>query len=1068
MTDLTRLLHNPGLSSSALDKTQFAVGQDHELTTKQQSATGFGRVLEWGKNTFSAEQKNLNRAGFDAYVSELKKVNQELGTQLESKLQKIKTDGKPLTLRAVQRVLTDQSHDNVLTNVKSQADHLIHTLKSAGQNWPQYVPQARVTQLRQTLEVMQMHLRGAGDLDSQVAMAGLCRQIDQLTGDSSANWIVPEAQLGTKGQELLKVFHPHLGKLVDTPVSNTQWRTMLKAHDELKVGNTLKNEQAVRHSAMSIIKSTGLHSGLRFLEKAPTAALVDLARQAGHGVYTEFDILHDVQAEDDAKVLDPDSLRLLKAYNASTAESKARIQLDAPTPTVAAAGAKPAKPKQESQDPAFKQEFQQVKDLRAFFAECLSPSNPADLQTLSSADRLKKACVSNADKFASIFTLPSEGNPEVPPEVVEAMYALVDDATFSKLQEAQAQGAWADSEAILQQHFSSLPAERFESLNTAIDQSMSAFKAPVTQVLYQLSEGFEGVPGNLANFLSLAFRTYYENQAPVDQKSMVASYMRGSVEGSSDVQKLASLVAGGGPYMIKMLQLVGDNVSGENAKDIKDALAFVKSGLPPIAPDIRNAMLLGIVNDSNGKITALQGVRSLGAASVGETFLTRVNKDDGSSETAVVKLLRPGIAQRAGRERVFMDSVAKMLPGMQGTFAGIADQIEAEMDLTSEAANVRLGAVYDGKGNPYVQSMKLSDAAPAKTNYMMIQKAPGSTAAHYLEHLSRHSDRTPIHPMVLANRMGAMMNDLAEKWVEEAIFGSGFYHGDLHSGNIMYKADEGSENGTLTVIDFGNSKVLNPTERRAIFRMMCTAEIKSAPDFCRDFETILSAEGKSIMTGDKRTAFLSKIEEAFNKTDPETGMTASTGTIIDSILTSANDLGIEVPGAIANFSRSEMMLENAFKDITKLSKANWESFRDLKARDPQLTAEMKDRTSRLGRHIDRKINDLGKQNPVPIDTIEKLKSIKATLLNESQGFVAMEAADIDFLLELDAPLPQEQRILEHAVNRLKQTIAVSQQEVPNDPAEFSIEKAIGNVLARNMANSLNLTGLDLARRMLTT
>jgi hypothetical protein len=167
--------------------------------------------------------------------------------------------------------------------------------------------------------------------------------------------------------------------------------------------------------------------------------------------------------------------------------------LDAPTPTVAAAGAKPAKPKQESQDPAFKQEFQQVKDLRAFFAECLSPSNPADLQTLSSADRLKKACVSNADKFASIFTLPSEGNPEVPPEVVEAMYALIDDATFSKLQEAKAQGAWAGSEGILQQHFSSLPAERFESLNTAIDQSMSAFKAPVTLTLasmrLQISNG---------------------------------------------------------------------------------------------------------------------------------------------------------------------------------------------------------------------------------------------------------------------------------------------------------------------------------------------------------------------------------------------------------------------------------------------------------------------------------------------------------------------------------------------------------------------------------------------------
>jgi hypothetical protein len=61
------------------------------------------------------------------------------------------------------------------------------------------------------------------------------------------------------------------------------------------------------------------------------------------------------------------------------------------------------------------------------------------------------------------------------------------------LQEAKAQGAWAGSEAILQQHFSSLPAERFESLNTTIDQSMSAFKAPVTLTLasmrLQISNG---------------------------------------------------------------------------------------------------------------------------------------------------------------------------------------------------------------------------------------------------------------------------------------------------------------------------------------------------------------------------------------------------------------------------------------------------------------------------------------------------------------------------------------------------------------------------------------------------
>lgn len=1068
MTDLNRLLQQPGLSSKTLDATRFSVGEDQKLSTTQQKAFGVGRLIEWVKDRVSTQQKDLNRAGFDAYVGELKKVNQELGTQLESKLQQVRQSGKPLTLRAVQRVLTNHSQgEDVLRNVKTQASNLVQSLKFGGSNWAHFVTPAQVTQVRQTLEVMQMHLRGAGDVEGQVSLAALSRSIDELTGNTAAEWIVPEAQLSKKGQEPLKVFHPQLGKMVDTPVNNSQWRSLLKAHAELQEGKTPKDEDAVKHSALSIIKSTGLHSGLRILEKAPTADLVDLARQVGLGMYSKFDQLHAVQAEEDAKVLDPDSLRLLQAYNESTAESKARIQLEDSAPPAPVAGAKPAKPKQVSQDPTFKKEFQEVKDLRAFFAECLSPSNPADFETLSDGERIRKACVGQADKFASLFTLPEEGNPELPPDVMKAMFGLVNDETFAKLQEAQAQGAWSTAGAILQQHFASLPAERFEAFSATIDQSMDVFKLPVTEVLNQLSEGFDGVPGNLANFLSRAFRTYYENQAPVDQKSMVASYMRGSVEGSSDVQKLASLVAGGGPYMIKMLQLVGDNVSGENAKEIKEALAFVKSGLPPIAAEIRNAMLLGIVNDSEGKITGLKDVRSLGAASVGETFLTKVSKDDGTSEMAVVKLLRPGIAQRAGRERVFMDSVAKLLPGMQGTFAGIADQIEAEMDLTSEAKNVKLGAVYDDKGNPYVKSMKLSDAAPAKTNYMMIQRAPGSTAAHYLEHLKRHSDRTPIHPMVLANRMGAMMTDLAEKWVEEAIFGSGFYHGDLHSGNIMYKADEGSENGTLTVIDFGNSKVLNPTERRAIFRMMCTAQIKSASDFARDFETILSAEGKSQMTGDKRTAFLSKIEEAFNKKNPTTGLGASTGEIIDAILTSANDLGIEVPGAIANFSRSEMMLENAFKDITQLSKSNWESFKDLKTRDPELTAEMKDRTSRLGRQIDRKVTELGKQNPVPTETIDKLKGLKTTLLDESQGFAVMETADIDFMLQLDAALPPEERILEPAVNRLKQTHAVKQTAVPEFAAEFSIENAIANVLERNVANSLKLTGVDLARRVLT-
>jgi predicted unusual protein kinase regulating ubiquinone biosynthesis (AarF/ABC1/UbiB family) len=799
-------------------------------------------------------------------------------------------------------------------------------------------------------------------------------------------------------------------------------------------------------------------------------------------MYTEIDILHSIQHDIDSKVLDPDSLKLLDDFNQASPQDRLKIVL-APGQAQSATSTASAAPRAagpESGDPAVKEAPKEIRSLRGLFAECLSPTDPSKIDTQSPALRAKQACIEHAHALLPLVGLrladeglrddqlaALAGSTEMPVPVLESLLELIDlDWARSLIAN---QGA-SDDEKIrtIGQALRSLPDDRFANLAQETDRSLDVFKAPVKMVFQQLAEGFEGIPGNLANFLSQAFRTYFEHQAPIDQRTMLASYMRGSVQESTEVMKLASLVAGGGPYMIKMLQLVGDNVTGEHAKEMKEALAFVKSGLPPIAPSIRDAMLLGVIKDSQGKIKALKDIRSLGAASVGETFLAKVEKDDGSSDMVVVKLLRPGIAQRAGRERQFMDAVAQTLPGMQGTFAGIADQIEAEMDLRSEATNVRLGEVYDHRGDPYVQSMKLSSTVPAKTNYMMIERAPGSTLAHYVEHLNRHSDRTPIHPFVLATRMGSMMNALAEKWVEEAIFGSGFYHGDLHAGNIMYKADEGGDKGTLTVIDFGNSKVLSEIERRSVFRMMCTAHIKSPGEFCKDFEAILSPEGRALMTDQKRAEFISKITDAFNRKDPRTGEAVSTGQMIDAILTSANNLGLEVPGPIANFSRSEMMLENAFKELTKQAHDTWESFRDLRQRDPELKQEVAMRTNNLVKAFDRKLKILNKLDPAPTADIAQLQLLKTRVSESADGFESLESDDIEFMLNLEEQLPAQERTLTPAINRIKQTYAIKRDlaSIPDQPPIFSIEQAIGSVFGRNKSAAFKLTGLGLATEVL--
>ena len=60
---------------------------------------------------------------------------------------------------------------------------------------------------------------------------------------------------------------------------------------------------------------------------------------------------------------------------------------------------------------------------------------------------------------------------------------------------------------------------------------------------------------------------------------------------------------------------------------------------------------------------------------------------------------------------------------------------------------------------------------------------------------------------------GEAIYELIQVWFREAIFESGFFHGDLHSGNVFLDIDEEdaaferrfSGNHLVTLIDFGNA-----------------------------------------------------------------------------------------------------------------------------------------------------------------------------------------------------------------------------------------------------------------------
>ena len=431
---------------------------------------------------------------------------------------------------------------------------------------------------------------------------------------------------------------------------------------------------------------------------------------------------------------------------------------------------------------------------------------------------------------------------------------------------------------------------------------------------------------------------------------------------------LGGLLKGAGPLFQKMLQgLPIDSMPPE----IKGAMEDVKSKLAPIPREIVDAQLLGMVERSGGKITKIKVDRALGAASVGQTFLCKFYGPDLPEEgkDVVVKLLKPDVRNRMMREKAVLLSCArstdniqrtrKGMPvlkadekgGMEATYEGQLSRIEEELDLSIEARNVVKGALYDkpmekGLESDGVKSMKLDDLVAPTVNSMVLEKAKGTTLDRYMKDVDKriqelmgdlykkNPDGSVMlqggHPVLIdaANQMEEgykiqtareelhkelerllkrheYMSTLAEKWVNEGIFKEGFYHGDLHAGNIMID-DDGA-----TLIDFGNATALDEKQRVNVTLMVGAAAVGDVDGFIEGLHNLLDKE----FEGDFKSAqadLKTGLKEIFSLGDSNCA-----GQRIALALLKAQELRLQVPAAIFNFSQSQLRLQNAMESMER-------------------------------------------------------------------------------------------------------------------------------------------------------
>ncbi len=445
---------------------------------------------------------------------------------------------------------------------------------------------------------------------------------------------------------------------------------------------------------------------------------------------------------------------------------------------------------------------------------------------------------------------------------------------------------------------------------------------------------------------------YIEKAAFSDKMRMVSAALRNMPKiGQDDLQELgekgignkimSGYIKGAGPLLHKMLQ--GLPVSSMD-ESMQEMVADVRSRLMEIDEELVDGQLQQIINESNGSIERIEKVKVLGAASVGQTVLVKVfetGKKKGVEK--VVKILRPDVQNYIDREKAFMEGCAKEVDeevyrkkhghapaedykgGMLKTYLGKEKAILRELDLRLEADNVEKGSIYEDE-LLNIRSMKLDKNTKSTVQTIVLEKAKGVSVDKFIDNKNEirdklekeattAKDKSQVHIYKSIDELHALRKDLktkqqylvnlTTKWLDEAIFNTGFFHGDLHAGNIMMD-DEG-----ITIIDYGNASKLKPKEQIAILNLLAAAARFNDTRVIKHIRSMLSPEANRIFER-KKTDLSANIATIVKKED---------GMPVQTILAVLNELQkeeIEIPEGLYNFIQCFVRIIGTLTDYKNL------------------------------------------------------------------------------------------------------------------------------------------------------
>lgn len=337
----------------------------------------------------------------------------------------------------------------------------------------------------------------------------------------------------------------------------------------------------------------------------------------------------------------------------------------------------------------------------------------------------------------------------------------------------------------------------------------------------------------IQNFIETYFISPGDELFPVNINMDAVYQKQGGVSLLSSTKQnrmvfLSSVFSGGGPMMLKMLQQIGTANSfelGNTGIRIDELVKRVFSDAPSMTKEQFQMTMKEIPFKD---IKNLQD-KSINSASIAEVHM---------ASNGVLKVMKPiYIALFVCEVQFCLQTLWKklgLLPDKNRVIQTrkilifLVREFIKEFMYEDEAANTREGKkIYESKNIKSVAVIDSNELA------LFLSKAPGKPLAKVIQDIANLKDREKATKA--ANKIAKTMDQLSEIWIKSTFWGSGFFHADLHAGNI-YCTQTASEIAELkdselpefTLLDYGSvGKMTKKEQCQMISAMVFSGKLVS-------------------------------------------------------------------------------------------------------------------------------------------------------------------------------------------------------------------------------------------------